>query len=56
MGQPLDQLEYKKSNKLITAKYKASQLENQLMAIALTRLQEEYDEKEFVGYEAIIVI
>lgn len=54
MGQSLEILNYKKSNDLISAKYKASGLENQLIAIALTRLEEQYDAKGLVCFEAEI--
>ncbi len=36
---PLENLSYQKSNTLVSAKYKSSLIENQLMAIALTRIE-----------------
>ena len=37
--QPLEALSFAKSNDLVSAKYKSSLLENQIMAIALTRIE-----------------
>lgn len=54
MPQSLENLNLKKSNTFITAKFKASPLENQLMAIALTRLEEQYDDKGLLCFEAEI--
>jgi plasmid replication initiation protein len=36
---PLEALSYRKSNELVSAKYKSTLLENQLLAIALTRIE-----------------
>lgn len=54
MSSSLEVLKYKKSNELISAKYKASTLENQLIAIALSRLEEQYDDKGLLCFEAEI--
>ena len=37
---------YVKSNEMISAKYKSTLLENQVMAIALTRIEEKYNDKD----------
>lgn len=54
MSQALEVMKYKRSNAFIAGKYKASGLESQLFAIALTRLEELYDDKGLICYEAEI--
>lgn len=41
--EPLENLSVRKSNELVSAKYKSTLLENQIMAIALTRIEAESD-------------
>ena len=43
---PLEELSYRKSNELVSAKYKSTLLENQLIAIALTRIEVNARDKE----------
>ena len=43
---PLTNLSFVKSNEMISAKYKSSLLENQVMAIALTRIEINKDDKD----------
>ena len=41
--EPIYNLSYRKSNELISAKYKSTLLENQITAIALSRIEAEHD-------------
>ena len=43
---PMVNRSYVKSNEMISAKYKSTLLENQVMAIALTRIEENFDDKD----------
>ncbi|WP_026493015.1 replication initiation protein [Butyrivibrio sp. XPD2002] len=45
-NEPLYSLSFVKSNEMISAKYKSSLLENQVMAIALTRIEVNNEDKE----------
>ena len=45
-NQPIVSKSYVKSNEMISAKYKSTLLENQVMAIALTRIEENAKDKE----------
>lgn len=42
---PLNSLSYRKSNELVSAKYKSTLLENQVMAVALTRIEVNGDDE-----------